>query len=283
MFHIGDDNYMSLSENAKQYNDVNCEKQLRTELNSKVDNLIKQANVANISAKIEELRSTKIGLFGKMLGKDKEVQLKIKNLELGRKLMQLEESEQRDATPNEIMSKIESYKRENNGNLTEELYAIETQIKKVFRVDDREVKRLADEQSSRGMLVPQKEVRSIFKRTPKIILQQINRNMEYEIDKLEQERQNPYKRQMRYVERTTDRVQNVYECINGLRDALLQDRMHDRQVSQLRKLKIYHNTTSMRIQLNKCIRCGGFLYEKLFNRRTRNQFGALYYRFKRYS
>ena len=97
---------MSIRKNAEQYNDINCEKQLRTELNSKVDNLIKQANIANINAKIEELKNTKIGLFGKMLGKDKEVELRIKNLELGRKLMQLEEFEQRDATPDEVLAKI---------------------------------------------------------------------------------------------------------------------------------------------------------------------------------
>ncbi len=261
---------MSIRKNAEQYNDINCEKQLRTELNSKVDNLIKQANIANINAKIEELKNTKIGLFGKMLGKDKEVELRIKNLELGRKLMQLEEFEQRDATPDEVMAKIESYKRENNGNQTEDLYAIEAQIKKVFRVNDKEVQRLADEQSSKGMLVPQKEGKSIFKRNPRIVLQQVNRSMEYEIDRLEQERQNPYKHQIRHAERTTDKVQKVYECINGLKHILLQDRMNAREVSQLRKIKIYHNTTSMRIQLNKCIRNGGFLYEELFNRRTCN-------------
>ena len=238
LFHIGEDTYMSIIKNAEQYNDINCEKQLRTELNSKVDNLIKQANIANINAKIEELKNTKIGLFGKMLGKDKEVELRIKNLELSRKLMQLEEFEQKDATPDEIMAKIESYKREN-------LYEIETQIKKVFRVNDKEVQRLADEneKSSKGMLVPQKEGKSIFKRNPKIILQQVNRSMEYEIDRLEQERQNPYKQQTRHVERTTDKVQKVYECINELKHILQQDRMNTREVSQLREIKIYHNTT----------------------------------------
>lgn len=215
--------YISFLQAVQDYSDANCEKQIITELNKKVNRLIKKSKLDNIDAKIEELENTKIGFFGRIAKKDKEIELKKKNLVLSRSLIELLDAPDIDeyCNPDEILAKIISYRNENEGILSEELETLEMQMKKVFKTNHKEVKRLVEKNSSKGMLVPQQQSRFMSRRKTNNLLQQINQKLEEEVSELRAIAGLGYKEQERYEEKATDNIQKAYNSLKKIRDSFI--------------------------------------------------------------
>ena len=211
-------------ENAvKKYNDANCSKQIRIDLNTKVDELIQKSKLETIEASLRELEGKKVGIFGRIVGKDKELELQKEQLRLKKELIEaIPIKKNEDCSVNEIMARILSYQRQNNGVLPEELKVLAVQTGKVFRIDNKAVETIVRSQSTGEGLIPYSKKRNLFRRNANSILQQQNEKLKQELQEIKQSPENIYREQNCYVPRITDSVRTAYYALKNISEGFAQ-------------------------------------------------------------
>lgn len=212
-----------IEKSADEYNDANFEKQVRKEINAKVEGILKQAQIDDIDKEIANLGNAKTGFFGRILGKDKEVELKKEQLTLIKKLLQSDSgNEAQDCNLNEIMAKMLYYKKQHNGNLPTELYVITSQITSVFEIDEKEVKELANRKYNSQLPTVQNENNSIFRRKSNRILQEQNQRLEEELQMMNYKNSNPFVAQTKPNKNVVDNLREIYHHMKNIQDAIKQ-------------------------------------------------------------
>lgn len=212
-----------IEKSADEYNDENFEKQMRKEINAKVEGILKQAQIDDIDKEIINLGNVKIGLFGRILGKDQELELKKEHLTLIKGLLQSDsENEAKDCNVNEIMANILYYKKQHNGNLPTELYVIASQMTSVFEIDENAVKEIANRKYNAQLPVVQNANNSIFKRKSNKALQEQNKRLESELQMAEERNSNPFKVQTQFNKSAVDSLREIYCHMKNIQDAIKQ-------------------------------------------------------------
>ena len=222
-----------ISESQSNYNDANCSKQILTELNEKVKQEIKKAQIHNINMQIKELEGRKVGFLGKLIGKDKELELKKQQLILRRNLIQLEPIEEKDdCTATEIAAQIIAYKMNNNENSPESLQTTLSKMEEIFDIDNVEVEQIINNQLNAGMLMPIQEEKSIFKRKTNKLLEEANQRLEEEIQELRKRTNVQYKRKNKYKSNPIDEVGSVYHNMKLLKDLMKPNEQRTKQAEK---------------------------------------------------
>lgn len=212
-----------IEKSAEEYNDVNFEKQVRKEINAKVEGILKQAQIDDIDKEIMNLKSAKTGFFGRILGRDRENELKREHLALIKGLLQSDsENGDEDCNVNEIMAKMLYYKKQHNGNLPTELYVIASQITSVFKIDETEVKEIVDRKCNSQLPTVQNTTNSIFRRKSNRILQEQNRRLEEELQIAKEKNSNPFRVQTKPNKNVVDNLREIYYHMKNIQDAIKQ-------------------------------------------------------------
>lgn len=210
-----------IEKSADEYNDENFERDIRKELNKKVEEVLKQAQIDDIDKEIINLGNTKNGLLGKILGKSREVELKREQLTLIKSLLQSDsERDQEDCSVNEIMAKMLYYKKQHNGNLPIELCVLASQITSVFEVDEGEVTKIVNKKYGSQLPVVQNGNNSIFRRRSNRILEEQNQRLEKELHMMNDRDSNQYRMQSKFNKSATDNLREIYYHMKNIQDAI---------------------------------------------------------------
>lgn len=206
------------------------------DLNAKVEDLIKQSKLETIKTKLNELDSKKVGFFGKILGKDKELELQKEQLRLQKEILEsrvIKKDEDRSA--NDIMAKIVLYQEQNNGVLPDELSLVATQMGKVFKIDNDVVRTKVESQLTGGELVPYGKRESLFRRNTNIMLQQQNEKLKQELQEIKQNSGNNFREQSKYVPKVTDSVRVAYIQLKNISSRFNADNENAREDMDLQQ------------------------------------------------
>lgn len=225
-----------LSEAINNYNDANCSKQIRMDLNVKVEDLIKQSKLETIKTKLNELDNKKVGFFGKILGKDKELELQKEQLRLQKEILESRATKKdEDRSANDIMAKILSYQKQNNGVIPEELSLVATQMGKVFKIDNDVVRTKVESQLTGGELVLYGKRESLFRRNTNIMLQQQNEKLKQELQEIKQNPKKSFREQGRYIPRVTDSVRVAYSQLKNISNSFNENNEYTRDEMDLQQ------------------------------------------------
>lgn len=172
------------------YNDENYANNIKSILNKKIDTLIKENEVKKIEEEIKKIDRKEMGFFDRILGKDKELELKKEQLVLRKKLLEMKPIRQQDdCSAHEMMAKIIDYKNQNNGVLPDDLKKIPDQMRTVFKIEDKRVNAILMDMTQPLSLIPvQKEKSSIFNRRKNISkMQAENAKLSEDVNQLRKE------------------------------------------------------------------------------------------------
>lgn len=147
------------------YNDAKFGVYTRIQLDEKLQRIIREEEIKQIENQQKKLEIKRGGIFNKIFGRDKEIDLEIEQLELRKILLNIKPIHGReDKTINQTVAKILQY-RDADGVLPEKLATMENQIRSVFRINDDEVKAQLMDMTQPVALVPvQQERTTIFNR-----------------------------------------------------------------------------------------------------------------------
>lgn len=225
-----------LSEYVNNYNDANCSKQIRMDLNAKVEDLIKQSKLETIKTKLNELEDKKVGFFGKILGKDKELELQKEQLRLQKEILESKVTKRdEDCGANDIMAKIVLYQKQNNGVIPDELNLVAVKMGKVFKIDNDVVRTKVESQLTGGELVPYGKKESLFRRNANIMLQQQNEKIRQELQEIKQNSGNNFREQSKYVPKVTDSVRVAYIQLKNISSRFNADKENTREDMDLQQ------------------------------------------------
>lgn len=225
-----------LSEAVNNYNDASCSKQIRMDLNAKVEDLIKQSKLETIKTKLNELEDKKVGFFGKILGKDKELELQKEQLRLQKEILESKVTKRdEDCGANDIMAKIVLYQKQNNGVIPDELNLVAVKMGKVFKIDNDVVRTKVESQLTGGELVPYGKRESLFRRNTNIMLQQQNEKLKQELQEIKQNSGNNFREQSKYVPKVTDSVRVAYIQLKNISSRFNADNENAREDMDLQQ------------------------------------------------
>lgn len=204
-----------------EYDDNSCLKQIKQELNDKIDDLIKQSKIQKMDEEIKQLEEEKVGVIGRILGRKNKIELKKKQLILRRELLKIEskpeqEPEQEDVNENEMLAKILYYRKENNGELPNSLETILFQMKKTFEIDDKEVATIMAAKAEQTALIPVSEKMAQSKNQNNSTLKIVNAVLEKRLEVARQESSEQYRKTVKCVGSATSVPEAIWKNMKSI-------------------------------------------------------------------